>query len=238
MRLKHISPEYTYNVVNGTLSMKEKKAFFGSKLLKFQDSLTIGNESIIYYQDAQNQQINLANEKLLTSFIYNTYDDKLNNSNLVIDNSASNRDNNYTPWVLTINYGKILQNYLFATLKKYRTFEGVTNNNTLNSDVNNAIMTYISDNLLRLYKLSRVDLYITYNDLKSTIRVNPLDGSTPLIQYKNLFTDKIISDENLNTKYTSNTDITKLIDVIKFKQDKSSLDYSFNYYFNLYFEKV
>jgi hypothetical protein len=239
MRITHISPEYTYNKVNGTLSMKEKKSFFASKLVKFDDIISIESQNIVYYQDSQNQQINIASEQLLGAIVYNTDTDKLNNSSLIIDKGQSiDSLNNNTSWKFTINYGKILENYLFAIMKKYRTFEGVTNNITLNSDVNEAMRNYIKSNLLSIYGLSRVDLYLSYNDLQSPIRNNPVDNTVPLLKYNNLFTEKAYSTTNLLSKFTSKTDIINMVDVITFNQEKPSSNFSFNYYFNLYFTKI
>jgi len=239
MRITHISPEYTYNKVNGTLSMKEKKSFFASKLVKFDETISIESQNIIYYQDPQNQQINLASEQLLGAIIYNTDSDKLSNSMLILDKGQSiDNLNNNSSWNLSINYGIILENYLFATLKKYRTFEGVTNNITLNSDINEAMRAYIKDNLLGIYELNKVDLYISYNDLQSPIRTNPVNSTAPLLKYKNFFTQKASDSGNLLTKFTSKTDIINMVDVITFNQEKSSSNFSFNYYFNLYFTKI
>ena len=123
-------------------------------------------------------------------------------------------------------------------MKKYRTFEGVTNNITLNSDVNEAMRTYIKTNLLGIYGLSKVDLYLSHNDLQSPIRNNPVDNTVLLLKYNNLFTEKAYSPNNLLSKFTSKTDITNMVDVITFNQEKPSSNFSFNYYFNLYFTKI
>ena len=76
MKLTHISPEFNYNNVQGTLSMSEKKSFFSSKLIKFDSNIEIKNESIVYYQNNNNEQINLNNELLLGPVIYDTSNDK------------------------------------------------------------------------------------------------------------------------------------------------------------------
>jgi hypothetical protein len=59
MKLSHISPEFIYTPVNGTLSMKEKKSFFGSKLVKFDANVSVLNENIIWYQNENGEQLNL-----------------------------------------------------------------------------------------------------------------------------------------------------------------------------------
>lgn len=227
MRTTHISPEYTYSDVNGTLSMIEKKSFMCSKLLKFDDAIYIKNQNIIYYQSAENEQLNFNNEKLIQPLVYNTDNDKQTNSSLIIGPSQNEKLNNNASWVLTINYGKILMNYLFATLKKYRTFEGITNNITMNNDVDSAIKNYISSNILSRYEFYKTDLYIGYNDIKN--------GG---LRFNNNWDQKVGIDSNLVTRIQTKTDSTNKTIAITFNQEKPSSDYSFNYYYNLYFTKI
>ena len=84
MKTTHISPEFIYNNVNGTLSMLEKKSFFGSKMIKISDYINIDSSNLIYYQNSNNEQLNLNIESTLTPIIYDTVSDKLNNSSLNI----------------------------------------------------------------------------------------------------------------------------------------------------------
>jgi len=239
MKITHISPEFTYNKVYGTLSMKEKKSFFASKLVKFDSSISIENQNIIYYQNINNEQLNLTAEQLLGPKIYNTNSDKLTNSSLVINKSQTNTQlSANTSWILTVNYGAILKNFLFATLKKYRTFEGVSNNITLNNDINYAINQYVVDNLVQLYQLTNIDLFITYNNLNSPIRNNTYNINIPLLQNSNLFTEKIADSNNLISTYTPKNDTIKMVNTITFNQEKPSSKFSYNYYYNLYFTKI
>ena len=225
MKITHISPEFNYNNVFGTLSMKEKKSFFGSKLIKYEEALSILNQSIVYYQQLNGEQTNINSEILLPPVLYNASDDKSNNSSLIQNKSNANGS-----WILTINYGNILQNFLFATLKNYRTFEGITNNITLNNDVNVALTSYIADNLINIYQLSKVDLFISYNNIANS---NP-----PLLVNNNIFDESIAIEANLVTTYTSNLDTNKMIDTISFTQTQNNTKFNFNYYFNLYFSKI
>ena len=129
MRTTNISPEFVYTNVNGTLSMQEKRSFLGSKLIKFDDTINIKSENIIYYQSLLNEQLNIDIEKTLSPIIYDTVSDKLSNSTIVLDDSQSiDQQNNNTRWILKIQFNTLLINYLFATLKKYRTFDSVQNN--------------------------------------------------------------------------------------------------------------
>jgi len=59
----------------------------------------------------------------------------------------------------------ILSNYLFSTLKRYRTFEGVKSKYTLYGDVNVSINNYITSNILNRYKFDKVYLYMQERDI-------------------------------------------------------------------------
>lgn len=228
MRATHISPEFTYTNINGTLTMMEKKSFFGSKLMKFDDNINIESQNLLYYQTAQNEQLSFTNEKLLTPIVYNTDDDKEKNSFLITKPAQTNSEfKNNTSWILSINYKTILANYLFATLKKYRTFEGVTNNITINNDIDSAIKEYINVNLLSRYQFSKVELFIGYNDLTN--------GG---LRLQNNWDQKVKISSNLFNKIETETNSISGTINATFIQDKNSSDFSFNYYYNLYFIKI
>ena len=112
MRRTYISPEYQYNNVYGTFNMKESSPFFGSKMLKIKDKITIDNNTILYYQEPSGEQlIKPINESLNTLALDNL---KLNNHTKVLN--IKNINNPIL--VLNINYVNILREYLYATLKK------------------------------------------------------------------------------------------------------------------------
>jgi hypothetical protein len=225
MKTTHISPEYKYNDVYGTLSMLEKKSFLSSKLIKYEKNLNILNENIIYYQNVNNEQLNLNTEITLPYVLYNTVDDKKNNS-VLSQNNFNNDLYNDTKWILTIDVNTILFNYIFANLKKYRTFENVTNNITLYNDVNFSIKEYINKNLMYLYSLTKIEIFLKYNDLN-------VSGN----RLKNLYEQSIDSPTNLTNRYNVTTDAITKKTIINFNQEKNSSNFSFNYYYNLYFTK-
>ena len=227
MKTTHISPEFIYNNVNGTLSMLEKKSFFGSKMIKISDYINIDSSNLIYYQNSNNEQLNLNIESTLTPIIYDTVSDKLNNSSLIMDDSQiPEQKNSNTKWMLNININSLLNNYLFAVLKQYRTFEGVQNNMVISNDVNNAVKDYINSNLLSRYQFDHIDLYISYNDL-----------SVSGLRFRNIWDQKIVSDLNLVKSYTKIDTDPNTLEII-FTQTNSSQSYNFNYYYNLYFIKL
>jgi hypothetical protein len=228
MRITHISPEFNYINVNGTLSMLEKKSYLGSKLIKFDDTINIKSENIIYYQTSNNEQLNFNIEKTFAPLIYDTIADKFNNLSISMDESQTNDQyNNNSQWILKIDMKTILINYLFATLKKYRTFEGVQNITVSSNDVNAATKEYITNNLLSRYEFDKIEIFIAYNDLfKGGLRFN------------NTWDQKAENVSNLMNKFKKILDPTELTLEIIFNQEKPSTEYSFNYYYNLYFIKI
>ena len=229
MRRNYISPEFIYQKVYGTLNMKEESTFFGSKMLKIADMISIKNDNIIYYQQSSGEQLDFNTEKSLPQIIYNTVSDKKNNQTLALDPSQKQETmNDKAIWILTIQLKSILINYIYATLKKSRCFEGISNNMTINHHINDAITDYINKNVLNRYNFSKIEMYLQ---------------SVPLIsvgglQYTNIFDSTIKNSNNLFTKIQTNTDTNDLDIRINFSQPDSASLYAFNYYFDLYFEKI
>lgn len=229
MRRNYISPEFEYKKVNGTLNMIEQSSFLGSKMLEIEDFIEIKNENIIYYQTENGEQLDLSSEISLPQIIYDTVLDKKENQNLKIDESQSNSDlENNTRWILDINIRKILKNYIFATMKKFRTFEGVQNSYTINNNVDSSIFDYIDKNVLSRYKLTRLEMFIKNVDLLT-------EGE---LKYVNKYDVNIESDEYILKKFETNTDFEDKEIRVLFSQSKSGNSFNFRYYYNLYFEKL
>lgn len=229
MRRNYISPEYKYTPVNGTYNMLEQSSFFGSKMLEIEDSISIGDNNIIYYQNINNEQIDISVENSLPSIVYNSSNSKFSNHTLVIDESQgpSQLESN-TKWIIEIDLKKIFTEYLFATLKEFRTFEGVKNNMTSYNDINFAINEYIFRNVLDRYKYSSIDLFISYRDIRNQ----------NLLRYKNDWNLNMISDTNKVKRIQTDTAFDESKTKIMFTQEKPSNQYSFEYYFNLNYLKI
>jgi hypothetical protein len=229
MRRTYISPEYKKTETYGTFNMVEESNFFGSKMLEVEDSINIESQSIIYYQKTNGEQIDLSVESSLDSIVYSSSTDKQKNHTLVLDESQSTyqKDNN-TTWILNIELQTILSDFLFATLKRYRTFEGMKTEMTKNYDIDSSIKEYINQNVLNRYKFKSLDLYIQFKDLRNQ----------NVLRYKNTWNQLAYKPENKFSKYQKDLtfDGSKL--KVIFNQDKSSKDYTFEYYFNILFEKV
>ncbi len=229
MRRSYISPEYDIAPVCGTFNMLEESTFFSAKMLEIEDSITIDNLDIIYYQKDNGEQLDLSIESSLPSYAYSSTNDKNSHHTLVMDDSQPKYqlDNN-TRWLLKIELNTILINYLFSTLKKYRTFEGIKNDMTIYNNIDTAVYSYINLNILNRYKLKGVELYVKYNDLRSQ----------SALRYKNIWDPSIKSPDNTLTKIQTQTEINESSIIIYFNQEKPSSTYNYNYYFNILFEKI
>ena len=228
MRRTYISPEFINNKVYGTYNMVEESNFFGAKMLDIEDSIYLSNIDIIWYQKLSGEQLDYSIESTLPSYSYSSITDKLDNHTLVIDETQAKfqLDKN-TRWILTIDLKAILSNYIFSTLKKYRTFEGVRNDITLENDVNIAMRKYIEYNVLNRYKINKIDLLINEKSLRDQ----------NLLKYKNTWNKDLSMDKKF-TKVQSETAFDYSSVKLIFNQQKNSSDYNFEYYFNILFEKI
>ena len=229
MRRTYISPEFKTNNVYGTYNMVEESNFFGAKMLEIEDSILIGNQNIIYYQKLNGEQLDFDTETTLESTIYSSSEDKNSNHKITIDQSQSkyNLDNN-TKWIIDIDIKKILSNYLYAELKRYRTFEGIKTDMVIYNDVNVAIKKYIEFNVLNRYKLSTIELYVNYTDLRNQ----------NVLRYKNIWNESTYKPEYKLSKVQTVSDYNQNKLRVLFNQEKPSSTYKFDYFFNLLFVKI
>ena len=229
MRRTYISSEYSNTKTNGTFNMLEESNYFGSKMLEIEDSIYIENQNIIYYQQISGEQINLSSETSIDSPVYSASSDKNVNHSLNIDQTQTDyQKENSTKWIMDIKLNDVLSNFLFANLKRYRTFEGMKTSLTRTNDVNTTIREYIDKNVLNRYKLSKIDLYIKYKDLRSQ----------NVLRFKNTWNSTIGIDSNKFQKIQTETAFDGSNIKLLFNQEQPSTQYSFEYYFNILFEKI
>ena len=175
------------------------------------------------------EQLDLSVENTLQSYVYSAASDKEKNHILTIDPTQTQyTKDNLTNWTLDLNIKGILANYLFAELKRWRTFEGIRTNMNSYNDVNSAINNYMNFNVIDRYKLSSIDLYLRYKDLRSQ----------NLLRYKNVWNPDIVSPTTKFTKFQSEMSVDGGYAKVTFNQQQPSSSYTFEYFFNLYFEKL
>ena len=232
MRRDYISPEFDYTRTFGTYDMNESSSLFGSKMLEIEDELDLHNQSIIYYQNLQKEQIDISVESSLPAIIYSVSDDKKSKHTLSINETQNEfQRNGNTKYILTIRLQELLIGYIFATLKNSRTFEGIRNKMCRKSDVDVSISEYINKNVLNRYKLDKIDLYVKYNDLRSQTS----------LRFSNKWSadiDTITTSNYLLKKLEIDTSFDGSLAKINFNQEKSSQNYNFDYYFKLNFKKI
>lgn len=227
MRRSYISPEYLDSLTYGTFNMVEESNFFSSKMLDIEDIIDINNIDIIWYQNLSNEQLDINLETSINSLYYSPSVDKKDNHKLYIDESQSKYQlERNTKWILDIDLKTIITNYLFAILKKNRTFEGIKNIYTLNNSVDISIKDYINFNVINRYKFKRVDLFISHQNLNSQGLKrynNNWNPSLPINSLYNKYDFEILPNESAVK--------------IKFEQQSSSI-YVFDYFYNILYEKI
>lgn len=234
MKRTYISPEFKYSKIEGTFNMLEHKSFFGSKMMDIEDFLNIEDTDIIYYQNSNREQLNETQEKLLDPYTYSPIDDKEDLHTLEFDKSQTQFDKiNNTKWILNINLKRILENHIFAQLKRARSFEGVRNEKTKDSSVNQSIYDYIRNNLLDRYEFDKIELFIKYNSLLNDNNLQPNIDDNTNIQYN----PNISNIDNLEKKVEYSLDYDEKNLKAEFKQKKPRFEYTFDYYFNVKFKR-
>ena len=229
MRRSYISPEFEHNPVYGTYNMVEESNFFGAKMLEIEDSVLIGMQEIIYYQMPNGEQLDLSVENTLQSYVYSAPIDKEKNQILSIDPKQTEyTKENLTTWNIDINLKGILSGYIFAELKRFRTFEGIRTGMNSYNDVNTAVNNYINNNVIDRYKISSIDLYVYYKEL----------STQSLLRYANSWNPSIAAPSNKLAKFQAEISSDGGYAKITFGQEKPSSLYSYEYFFNLSFEKI
>ena len=226
MRRNYMSPEFFNSKIYGSFNSFEESNFFGSKMLEIEDEVEIKDQNIIYYQNDKNEQIDLNVESAQNSKIYSSFDNKKLNHDLIIDDSQPNTQlKTNTRWILDINLSSILTEFIFANIKKERTFQSLTNDMVVSKDVNVYIRNYIKNNVLDRYRLSNIELFVDYVDITT--------GSN--LQYQNTFDKRTF---NKLTRFQTETNFNFSKTRLTFNQEQSAQEFSFKYFFNLKFEKI
>lgn len=229
MRRNYISPEYQHKRVYGSYNLVEESNFFGSKMLEIEDMIKIDKEDLIYYQNANGEQLDFSIESSIKSLNYSPIQDKLSFHKIEIDpTQPKNQIDRNTKWIITIEIKQLLENYLFSVMKKYRTFEGLKNEMTLEGDVNSALRKYINNNVIDRYRVKSIDLFIEYKDIRNL-------GAYKLI---NIWEPRVALPQNLMKKTQRETSIDNNQIKLIFTQEKNSKEFNFKYFFVPSFEKL
>jgi len=251
MKKSFITPEYTQELVSGTLSMKEKRNFFASKILEIEDVLLVDENSISWIEapDAtQGVSVDSVTKNLDSTELKNKYHTLQMNSLQTIQDKEK-----FTIWEFEIDIHSIIRDWLFAKLKSNRVFEFISNENTKQLNIDKAIYSYIDYNIIPRIKFKTVLLYIRY------FKIGEIDNTGEVaLQYDARYklsaifpeeksgetTDELLKriEEFKKSILATNIDLkTTLFNKtakLTYKQTESSQVYKFDYYFDIIYEKA
>lgn len=257
MRKSFLTKEYSIQNIPGTINMKEKRAFFSSKILEIEDIMYIGNSNINWTQ-SQDRTQGIRLEDVNKSF--NTFQVKKDNHSLRMSpNQTDQEKKEFTKWEFNFNIREMITEYIFSQLKSNRTFAGIDNSKTLSLNIDTSINQYITDNVYPRIKFFNIILYIQYYKIGESEGI--LDSNNnPIIalQYDNRFREDLISPPSLSGESTDqylvridnfknsikvknfqiSTDPNQNIATIIYKQTQSSLNFKFDYYYDLIWQKA
>jgi len=235
--------KYKTENVSGVYNLKEEKTFFGSKLMEIEDYIEIRDRSIPYYDVNDVTDMNSGyqyydlNEIKESITIFDIV--SIKNNNHKISKSLQNDDiERYnTRWKINIDIKNILRQYLFGKIKESRVFRSISYKYFTNNNINTSIYEYINMNILDRYELDKIELYVKYIDIKN----NVIYSNLAIKQYDPKFNQSIELEKYKvsNTNLKLDLYLDKLAPInVEYYQVKSSTEYKFDYYYNLYFKKI
>jgi hypothetical protein len=257
MRKSFLTKEYSIEPLNGTFNMKEQRAFFSSKILEIEDEMYVDNNNINWTESSDKTQgirLEDINQSFNTELVKST-----NHSLRFFPNQTEQQKKEFTRWEFKFNVREIITQYLFAQLKTNRTFEGIDNNKTLKNNIDTAINTYIKDNVYPRIKFFNIVLYVQYykiGDEQGFLDEN--NNEVIALQYDNKFREDLItpSPESGETSTDYQIRLRNYRDSIKvknfqlsidpnqevatviYKQTESSLNFKFDYYYDVIWVKA
>lgn len=251
MRKNFLTKEYSLEQRPGTLSMLEKRNFYGSKILEIPDIMTVDEVNIIWSESSDNTQgINIDDQ----SKVLDVNQLKKDNHTIIRSTQQTDRDiREYTIYTMTINVETIIYQWIFAQLKKFETFAGINNNETAANDIDAAINEYIQVNVIPRIKFDTINLYVRYFPI-GTLDESGLVALQYDIRYsENIIVPPAISGESTDqlqarslafknglkvVNYELSLDAFNKVATLNYKQTQSSQFYKFNYYFDVVYKKA
>lgn len=237
VKKSYLAAEFIYSPIYGTFNMKEQKSFFGSKGMDIEDQILINESSTTFFEDAlTKEQSSTSGSEVLNSnynfnqlkSIYHTIEQKKLQTDL--------ERKELTKWIIKLNTRQLLKDYLFAQIKKARTFEDVLNINTAPNKVDLAIQSYIDLNLIDRYEIERVDFYVQYFSLEEDPALNQYNPLYSLSVKQNKIANAGGAMQTTNFSLTGNIKDNNV--EIEYVQTKNSLDYKYDYYFDLVLKRA
>lgn len=249
MRKNFLTKEYSLEQRPGTLSMLEKRNFYGSKILEIPAIMTVDEVNVVWSESSdQTQGINIDDQ----TRVLDVNDLKKTNHTIVRTPQQSLKDiKEYTNYQFTINVETIITEWIFAQLKKSSTFANIKNSETKNNDIDSAINDYINFNVLPRIKFNTVNLYVRYFPIGSLD-----ENGIVSLQYDIRYSEKIIVPTSISgessdqfqarslvyknslkvVNYDISLDAFNKVATLNYKQVQSSQFYKYNYYFDVVYQ--
>lgn len=226
----YLANEFKQIPINGTFNMKEHKSFLGSKSMNIEDVLLIDDRIISFSENSLNGEQYSNNNSETVNYDYNLSNlKKLNHTIEKLNIQTELESKEITKWIIKIDIFKLLEDYLYASIKKSRSFVDIKNINTLSNSVNLSIKEYIDLNLKDRYTIERIDFYVQYFSIEDNPSLKRYDS-----KYNLNVKNNSNKTNNINVKDSIlNNDLE-----IEYTQSKNSLDYKYDYYFDVIFKRL
>lgn len=209
----------------GSMNHINKKSFMATAIMNIPRNIEIHNNDIVYYLGLNGEQLSLNSELQNVVVMYNVSLDKKQNLIIELNKTQSEyqKDNN-TIWDIQIDHISLLSNYMYASIRAARTFEGLLNSYTYDNSVEVYIKKYIKDNLLSKYTVSKVELFVEYTNLNTSGELRYNNSYDIDLDNPSVITCPInIKNNKLN---------------FTFSQKENSKNFSFKYYYNISYSKI
>ena len=241
MKTTTIIQQYNKTPVNGTLTPREVKSFFGTNLINIENEIIISNISI-QYSDTPSTHYQYYDLTTLvaeqeTNTLRSLDDIKFENHTVDLYKQNYNTTSTNLQWNYVINARNILKEYLFARLKEARTMKSIFPNQTKENDINTFIYDYIEYNLLDRYNINYINFYAQYIDvvnLGNTVNNNYVIKN-PTFNSVCYTTNNIVKNINiLTTDYLNNLGNVNMI----YNQTQDGSRYTFYYYYVIDYKRI
>jgi hypothetical protein len=251
MKKNFITKEYSIEPIAGTLNMKEGRTFFTSKILELEDIISIDENDIIWNESIDKTQgLGVDSEnKILDTFTLKSQSHTLR----IYPNQTDQDKLEFTRWEFTFDLNTSIRQYLFAQLKKNKTFSGISNDKTRFNDIDRSIMDYIDYNIIPRIKFDTIELFVQYYKIGSK-----QENGEIALQYQNKFREDLIVPIPLagetnaqyqnrviaykkqikSTNFQMTTNSSQTTATVLYKATESSLNSKFDYYFNIIYKKA
>lgn len=233
MRKSWITEDYTYTDKPGTLSFKQRRDYQSGLLMEIEDQIKV-EKSIFDWTQNPNTGEQIGIDEV--EFTLDLLTLKQSKHKIGLYTGQTPQTAIISPiWDLNIQLKLILTEYLYAQMRYERSFEGVNIANSKYSDLDYAIVEYVSENLLNRYRFTTIDLY-----------VKPVSLGEGYMKNTPLWKPNIISGLSENDKrklLVKNLRIEKLSElpdsqsILYIQSEKPNL-FTFEYYFDIYFERI